>query len=437
MARAGELGEVALRRRVERKLAIWLIGPIALITFVNSIDRVNVSYAGSAMSADLGLSPGQFGQGVSMFFVAYLLFQYPHARLLRGWGIKPWILLSMLLWGTSGLWMSRIEDAGEFYAARFLLGMAEAGFAPGMTWLISQWAPPAMRARALAGALVAVPLSMVLGGPLCGWLLGAANPLGIEPWRYMFLLLAIPNFVLAVVAALYLVDSPARAFWLTDEERRWITSEFAAHEAVAPAAAPSLGEIARDPWLWRCSAAWLLIMTGSYALVFWLPQLVRQLDLGGSELAIGTLSALPLLGLAAGLLANARRSDRSGERILHAGVPCALAGGAMLAAALLEPGWPVLGLLCLAGFGIGAAQGVFWAIPGAVRLGGSSVPAGAIALISMFGTAGGIVGPWLTGVLVAGSGGFPLAIGLLASLLVAALPVLALKPGARAKPVRP
>jgi ACS family tartrate transporter-like MFS transporter len=437
MGKGSEHGDAALQRRVERKLAAWLIAPIALITFVNSIDRVNVSYAGSAMSADLGLSPGQFGQGVSMFFLAYLLFQYPHARLLRGWGIKPWILLSMLLWGASGLWMSRIGSAGEFYAARFLLGIAEAGFAPGMTWLISQWAPPAMRARALAGALVAVPLSMVLGGPLCGWLLGVANPLGLEPWRYMFLLLAIPNFVLAVIASLYLVDRPDRAFWLTDEERRWIAGEFAAHQAMTSAPAPSAGEIARDPWLWRCSAAWLLIMTGSYALVFWLPQLVRQLDLGGSELAIGTLSALPLLGLAAGLLGNARRSDRSGERLLHAGLPCALAGGAMLAAASLEPGWPVLALLCVAGFGIGAAQGVFWAIPGAVRLGGTSVPAGAIALISMFGTAGGIVGPWLTGLVVAGSGGFPLAIALLASLLVAALPVLALKPGARGKAGQP
>ena len=418
--------EARLRRAVERKLLVWLIVPIALITLVNSIDRVNVSYAGSAMSADLGLSPGQFGQGVSMFFVAYLLFQYPHVRLLRSWGIKPWILLSMVLWGVSGLWMSRIESAGEFYAARFLLGMAEAGFAPGMTWLISQWAPPAMRARALAGALVAVPLSMVVGGPLCGWLLGAVNSSGMEPWRFMFLLLAGPNFLLAIAAALYLVDSPAKAFWLSDEERGWIAGEFARHAAETPARDASFREIARDPWLWRCSGAWLLIMTGSYALVFWLPQLVRKLDLGGSELAIGSLSALPLAGLALGLLANARWSDARGERILHTGVPCAVAGAAMLAAALLQPGWPVLALLCLAGFGIGAAQGVFWAIPGAVRLGGPSVPAGAIALISMFGTAGGIVGPWLTGVLVAGSGGFPLAIGLLASLLVAALPVLAL-----------
>ena len=410
----------ALRKRVEGKLFLWLILPIALITFVNSIDRVNVSYAGAAMSADLGLSPGQFGQGVSMFFLAYLLFQYPHVRLLRAWGIKPWLLVSMLLWGASGLWMARIGSAGEFYAARFLLGMAEAGFAPGMTWLISQWAPPSIRARALAGALVAVPLSMVLGGPLCGWLLGIANPLALAPWRFMFLMIALPNAALAVAAALYFVDRPGKARWLSGEELAWLEREFETQEA--PTSAPSFGEIARDPWLWRCAVTWLLIMTGSYALVFWLPQLVRTMDIGGSEFMIATLSALPLLGLAIGLLANGRRSDRAGERLLHVGIPSALAGAAMLAAALLQqPGWLVLALLFLAGLGIGAAQGVFWAVPGAVRLGGARVPAGVIALISMFGTAGGVIGPWLTGALVGASGGFSLAIGLLASLLIAAL----------------
>jgi len=424
MEKHSEIGPAALRPAVERKLFAWLIVPIALITFVNSIDRVNVSYAGSAMSADLGLTPGQFGQGVSMFFVAYLLFQYPHVRLLRAWGIKPWIFVSMVLWAVSGLWMSRIETAAEFYAARFLLGMAEAGFAPGMTWLISQWAPPSIRARALAGALVAVPLSMVLGGPLCGWLLGIANPLDIAPWRFMFLLLAIPNAILAVAAALHLVDRPAKARWLSADERQWLEREFELQEPTSPTPAPSLARIAGDPWLWRCAATWLLIMTGSYALVFWLPQIVRQMDIGGSEFMIATLSALPLLGLAIGLMTNGRRSDRTGERVLHVGIPSALAGGAMVVAALLEPGWPVLALLFIAGLGIGAAQGVFWAVPSAVRLGGARVPAGVIALISMFGTAGGIIGPWLIGVLVAQSGGFSVAIGLLSALLIVVLPVI-------------
>ncbi|HSG34866.1 MAG TPA: MFS transporter, partial [Sphingomonadaceae bacterium] len=322
---------------------------------------------------------------------------------------------------------AHVTSAGEFYAARFLLGMGEAGFAPGMTWLISQWAPPSLRARAMAGALVAVPLSMVLGGPLCGWLLGLANPLDLAAWRYMFLVIAIPNAVLAFAAAAYFVDHPAKAGWLSDPERAWLKHEFRAQEET-PLPPPGFAEIARDPWLWRCCATWLLVMTGSYALAFWLPQLVRQLDIGGSEFMIGTLSALPMLGLAIGLLVNGRRSDRRGERLLHVGIPSAAAGLAMLLAAFLAPGWPVLALLTLTGLGLGAAQGVFWAVPSSVRIGGDKVPVGAIALISMFGTAGGIIGPWLTGVLVESSGSFSLAIAVLASLLIIALPVIALSP---------
>ena len=421
-----------MRARVWGKMALWLIVPIALLTFVNSIDRVNVSYAGSALSAELGLSEQQFGQGVAMFFLAYLLFQYPHVQLLRRFGVKLWLFVSILIWAASGLWMAHISSATEFYAARFLLGVGEAGFAPGMTWLISRWAPPSLRARALSGALVAVPLSMVLGGPLCGWLLGIGNGLDMSAWRYMFLVIAIPNLVLAFVAALYFVDTPEKARWLDDGEREWLSREHSRHDHVV-GPQPGLAQMARDPWLWRCCLTWLLIMTGSYALAFWLPQLVRQLDIGDSEFMIGTLSALPMAGLALGLMLNGRHSDRSGERLLHVGIPSALAGVAMMLAAFLAPGWPVLALLTLTGFGIGAAQGVFWAIPGAVRIGGDAVPVGAIALISMFGSAGGIIGPWLTGLLVERTGNFSLAIGVLASLLVLALAVIAIDPADRAR----
>lgn len=429
------VAESRLGKRVWAKLALWLIVPIAGITLVNSIDRVNVSYAGSAMSAELALTQEQFGQGVSMFFLAYLLFQYPHVKLLKLWGIRRWLPASMAVWAISGFWMAHVQSAAEFYAARFLLGMAEAGFAPGMTWLISQWVPPSLRARALAGALVAVPLSMVLGGPLCGWLLGIDNSLDMASWRYMFLVIAIPNVLLAIAAGFYFVDTPDKARWLNDEERGWLARQFEEQEQTTQPE-PNFREIARDPWLWRCCLAWLLVMTGSYALVFWLPQLVRKLDIGGSEFMIGTLSALPMLGLAIGLIANGRHSDRSGERLWHVGIPSALAGVAMVIAALLPPGWAVLGLLTLTGLGVGAAQGVFWAIPSTVRLGGDKVPVGAIALISMFGTAGGIVGPWLMGVLLEATGDFSAAIGVLALLLVLVLFVIVIDRAGRAQAIR-
>ena len=412
--------ELAIGRRVERKLLAWLILPIAFITFINAIDRVNVSYAGFALSQDLALAPDQFGFGVSMFFVAYLIFQYPHAMLLRVIGIRWWLFSAMCVWGISSFWMSRVQSAEAFYAARFLLGMAEAGLAPAMTWVVAQWTPVQTRGRAMAGVLVSVPLSMVLGGPLCGWLLGLEDPFGMPAWRAMFLYLALPNFVLALIAGFYFVDSPAQARWLSAEEKAWLQDALAREDRPGAPTASAHAWL-RDTWLWRCAATWLMLMTGSYALVFWLPQLVRQLTAGNSELVIATLSAVPLAGLALGLLFNGWHSDRSGERLLHVGIPSALGGVALLVAAALPDGWLVLLLLTAAGFGIGAAQGVFWTVPPAMKIGGDRTPVGAIAFISMFGTLGGIIGPWLIGKVLALGGSFGMAIALLALLLVLAL----------------
>jgi ACS family tartrate transporter-like MFS transporter len=403
-----------------RRLVLRLIVPLGLLSLVNAIDRMNVSFAGQAMSADLGLTPAAFGLGVSAFFAAYLIFQYPHALLLRLIGIRWWLLLSLTVWGVAGLWMAHVESAAQFYAARFLLGTAEAGFAPGVTYVISQWVPLHARARAMAIALSSVPLALVLGGPLCGWMLGLDAPFGMAEWRGMFLLQAIPNFVFAVAAFFYFVDTPSDARWLTEPERRDL-SDMLARERI-DAASPSLHwtAIAQDRQVWRCAVTWFLVMTGSYALVFWLPQLVRQLSLASSEFLIGSISALPQVALVAGLLVNARHSDRTGERLWHVGVGAAAAGLALLAATVLPVGWSVLALLVAAGAGLGAAQGVFWTVPAALGIGGGRPPVGVIAFISMFGTAGGIVGPLLIGWIRGALGGFMPAIAVLAALLILA-----------------
>ena len=403
-----------------RKLVQRLIVPLAVLSFVNAIDRMNISFAGQAMSADLGLTPATFGLGISAFFLAYLLFQYPHALLLRLIGLRWWLLLSVTVWGIAGVWMAHVETAGQFYAARFLLGTAEAGFAPGVTFVISQWIPVHARARAMAIALSSVPLSLVLGGPLCGWMLGLDSPLGMAEWRGMFLLQAIPNFALAVAAFFYFVDRPADARWLSDSERQKLDHLLAGEQKETAQAPLRWTDAAQDPQVWRCAATWLLVMTGSYALVFWLPQLVRQLALTDSEFLIGTLSALPQAALVLGLLVNARHSDRTGERQWHVGAGAALAGFALLAATLLPVGWPVLGLLTVAGAGLGAAQGVFWTVPAALGIGSGRVPVGVIAFISMFGTAGGIVGPLLIGWVRETFGSFMPAIAALAALLLLA-----------------
>jgi ACS family tartrate transporter-like MFS transporter len=276
----------------------------------------------------------------------------------------------------------------------------------------------------MAGVLIAVPLSMVLGGPICGLLLGLDNPFGMAAWRSMFLIMAIPNFVLAVIAGFYFVDRPAKAPFLDNAERQWLQQQLTTPTDKSRNAA-SLKDIALNPWLWRCSMTWFLIMTGSYALVYWLPQLVRTLPVGDNEFVIASISAIPLLGLTLGLIFNSKHSDRTGERLLHVGLPSAAAGIVMFIAAGFGSGWAVLLLLFVAGFGIGAAQGVFWAIPTLVKLGGEQTPVGAIAFISMLGTAGGIFGPWLIGKILSGGGNFSMAIAFLAALLVIALFVIA------------
>ncbi len=401
---------------------VWrLLLPIAVLTFVNSIDRMNVSFAAQQMSRDIGLSPTTFGVGVSTFFIAYLLFQYPHALLLRRLGIRLWLLLSMTVWGIAGLMMSRLQDPQDFLVARFVLGAAEAGFAPGMTWYISQWTPHATRARAMAIALSAVPFSLVVGGPLCGWLLGMSNPLGLDAWRWMFLVSALPNFLFALVAATYFVDRPGQAGWLDPVAGKLLETQIAS-EASSTAAGLGFGRAVRDGRVWLCAAIWFLVMTGSYALVYWLPQIVRQLAIADSEWLIGTLSALPQAGLVSGLFLNARHSDRRGERLWHTAAGALLAGAALFAADAMPVGPAVLVMLVIAGFGIGASQGVFWTVPASLGIGGGQVPIGVIAALSMAGTAGGVVGPTMMGWLMERSGTHTLAIMILATfLLLAAL----------------
>ncbi len=353
-------------------------------------------------------------------------------------GLRWWLLLSVTVWGIAGVWMAHVETAGEFYAARFLLGTAEAGFAPGVTFVISQWIPIHARARAMAIALSSVPLSLVLGGPLCGWMLGLDSPLGMAEWRGMFLLQAIPNFVLAVAAFFYFVDRPADARWLSDSERQKLTHLLTSEQTEDAPAPLRWTDVARDPQVWRCAATWFLVMTGSYALVFWLPQLVRQLALADSEFLIGTLSALPQ----AALVDRAAR-ERAAFRP-HRRAPMARSGPAQrLQGSLCLP------LRCCRWDGR-FSRCSWWPVPGSaprkecsgrfpLRSGSAEAacPWASIAFISMFGTAGGIVGPVLIGWVRENFGSFMPAIAALAALLILACFVIVMPSRwRRAEPVR-
>ena len=406
----------ALARRLFGRLVL----PLALIAMVNAIDRVNISYAASAMMRDLHFGPQAFGVGVSAFFVGYLLFQYPHAALLRRVGIKAWLAGSLLLWGLVGLAMAFVQDAGQFYALRFLLGVAEAGFAPGVTYIVARWIPMAHRARAMGLILSAIPATLVLGGPLCGWLLSLSNPFALAPWRFMFLLQALPNLFLAAVAFAYFVDRPAQARWLGPADRAALPDE--ADTSGLAERAPLL-PVLLDRRVLACAACWFCVMTGGYALIFWVPQLVRQLSASGDELLIGLTSSIPQIGVVLGMLLNARHSDRSQERLAHFALATLLAGMALLVASAVADPLALLALLTVAGIGIGGAQGVFWTLPAALGIGGGRAPVRTIALLNMGGTAGGILGPALMGWVRESTGSFAAGVASLAVLLILAAPV--------------
>ena len=338
---------------------VWrLLLPIAVLTFINAIDRMNVSFAGQQMSQRCGLDADAFGLGVSTFFIAYLLFQYPHALLLRRSGIRVWLLLSMTVWGIAGLMMSRVQDAGGFPGGAVRARRCRGGIRARHD-LVHQPVDTARHPRPRHGHR-AVGRAVFAGGRRAAVRLAAGHvqPAGLDAWRWMFLVAAVPNFVFALVAAAYFVDRPAQARWLDPGEGERLEERIAAearHSAAAAVSAATSPQAARCPHL----AVRRGLVPGDDRLLRAGLLAAADRPAAGhcrSELLIGTLSALPQAGLVTGLFLNARHSDRKGERLWHTAAGAVLAGMALIIAVLLPVGPGVLAMLVIAGFGIGASR---------------------------------------------------------------------------------
>ena len=399
-----------------RKVMARVVLPLAILIVLSSIDRVNVSFAAIHMNGDIGLDPKSYGLGVGIFFAGYLLFQLPSAALLRRIGARAWITGSVIGWGATAAAMGAIQTPTHFYLLRFLLGVFESGFAPGVVWYVSTWLPQAYRARAIALTMLAIPTSVIIGGPLCGALMSLDTG-GIDAWRVMFIVEGVATVAAGIAAWFWFVDQPGQARWLAGEERESVEAALAAEQAaVGQREVAPMALVLRDPILWLSAGLWFVLITGANAIIFWLPIAIRSLGLT-DPLEIGVLSALPWVAIGAGMLFNARHSDRSGERYLHLGVPTFFAAILLVAAALAIGNGPLaLGLLMLAGFGLGSAQSVFWTIP--TRFVGARNPS-AIATINLFGNASGAVAPIAIGWIVATTGSVAIPGYVLAALLFA------------------
>lgn len=396
----------------------WRLLPFLLICYLFAyLDRVNIGFAKLQMQSDLGFSDAAYGVGAGIFFIGYVLFEIPSNLMLPRIGARKTFSRILVLWGITSACMLFVRDVPMFYAMRFLLGIFEAGFAPGMIYYLSCWYGPQRMARAIAIVFLAGPIGGILGAPASAWLMtslaGAGNLAG---WQWMFLVEGLPCVLLGLLALKLVPNKPSEATWLTDQERRMLEADLG-HGGGA-AHSHSFRAVARDKRIYVLAFAYFCIIAAIYAISFWLPTLIKAQGVTDT-VQLGWYAAVPYIGAAFGMYYMGRRSDRKNERRFHCAVP-ALAGGVLLAASTLADGhlFLTLALLTLGTTALWMTYTVFWAIPPAYLKGPAA--AGGIALINTIGLSGGFWGPAIIGWAKTATGNLHLGV-----LVMASLPVLA------------
>jgi ACS family tartrate transporter-like MFS transporter len=406
-------GEEATERAALAKVTRRLLPFLFLLYIVCFLDRVNVGFAALQMNRDLGFSSAVYGFGAGIFFLGYVLFEVPSNLMLARIGARAWIARIMITWGLLASAMLFVQGPLSFYGLRFLLGVAEAGFFPGIIYYLSRWYPAPARARAVARFMVAIPLSGVLGGPLSGALLGLNGRLGLAGWQWLFLLEGLPAVLLGFVVLAYLPEGPEEAAWLTPAERRRLAERLAQErEDCRRRHGLSVLQALTNRTVWQLGVLLLLCNAfGVYVLGLWLPQIVRDVS-GLSDLMVGVVSAVPNLVAAISMVLVGAHSDRTGERLLHIAGTAAAAGVGFLVSAYVHSPVAVVLALSVAAAGLLSSHGPIWPIPTTFLSG--SAAAGGIALMCSVANLAGFAGPYIVGILKGNSGSFQSGLVLLA-----------------------
>ena len=404
-----------LETRVLRKVTLRIVPFVMLLYFIAFIDRVNIGFAALTMNKDLGFSPTVFGFGAGIFFLGYFLFEVPSNLVLDKVGARIWIARVMITWGLISGAMAFVQGPNSFYALRFLLGAAEAGFFPGIILYLSYWFPARQRAAVTAIFMAAAPLSTVLGSPVSGALLEMHGLLGLSGWQWMFIIEAVPALILGVMVLFYMTDRPEKAKWLRDDERNWLVTTMNAEAAKkAGTASHSVWRGLADPRVIALSLVYFGTSAGLYTLGIWAPQIIKEFGL--SSLQVGFLNALPGIVAIVAMVVWARHSDRSGERTWHVVGACLLASLGLVLAGFAGSVLAVLLALTLVNIGISSAKPPLWSMP-TLFLSGSAAAAG-IATINSIGNLGGFVGPAMIGWIKDITGSFQGGLFFVAGLLV-------------------
>ena len=404
-----------LETRALRKVTLRIVPFVMLLYFIAFIDRVNIGFAALTMNKDLGFSPTVFGFGAGIFFLGYFLFEVPSNLVLDKVGARIWIARVMITWGLISGAMAFVQGPNSFYALRFLLGAAEAGFFPGIILYLSYWFPARQRAAVTAIFMAAAPLSTVLGSPVSGALLEMHGLLGLSGWQWMFIVEAVPALILGVMVLFYMTDRPEKAKWLRYDERNWLVTTMNAEAAKkAGTASHSVWRGLADLRVIALSLVYFGTSAGLYTLGIWAPQIIKEFGL--SSLQVGFLNALPGIVAIVAMVVWARHSDRSGERTWHVVGACLLASLGLVLAGFAGSVLAVLLALTLVNIGISSAKPPLWSMP-TMFLSGSAAAAG-IATINSIGNLGGFVGPAMIGWIKDLTGSFQGGLFFVAALLV-------------------
>jgi MFS transporter, ACS family, tartrate transporter len=389
-------GGMAIDSRTIRKLRMRILPFIFLLFIVALLDRVNIGFAALTMNKELAITSQQYGLIFGIFFFGYFFFEIPSNLLLHKIGARVWIARILISWGMVAMLTGFVHTVHQLYIVRFLLGLAEAGYFPGIALYLTYWFPQREQARALALLIAAIPITTILGAPLSGLILDHVHWLGVSSWRWLLILEGTPALAGGVLTYFLLPGCPQEAKFLTIDEKEWIRTELGREERqkleqrrYSALQALSCGRV------WHLVVTYFGMMVGNYALQSWAPQLVKSLSGSYSNSTIGLLVTIPnLVGLAVMILVS-RNSDRTLERRYHVAIPAIMGATALVLLGATRSPFYSVALLCLLAAGIYSSFGPFWALPSEFLTGYSA--AAGIALINSVGNLGGFAGPYTIG----------------------------------------
>ena len=386
-----------LERSTMRKVYLRLL-PFAVLSYVLAyIDRINVSFAGLTMRGDLGMSAGTFGFAVGLFYWGYFIFEVPSNVILEKVGARIWIARIMITWGILAGLTAVVTDSTTFAIVRFLLGVAEAGFFPGIILYFTYWFPSHHHARIVSGFLVGLPVAVAIGAPISTGLLGLDGLFGLRGWQVMYIAEAIPTVVIGVITFFVLTDKPEQAKFLTAEERSWLIAKIATERRATEAVRKfTLWQALYNPKVLLLALNYLGIVTASLGMLIFIPQIIKSLG-NSSNMMVGWLTMIPYICGAIAMVVWGRISDRMNERRWNLFIGCVFSTVGLVIAAMTMGTWWALVGMSIAAMGFYGSKGPFFAMP-PMFLSGAGLAAG-IAWINSIGNLGGFFGPWYVGVM--------------------------------------